>query len=59
MAGFAVIRVSAGEPTRVRIYVRRRALAHWDRQWAYEPGDYRLSVGTSVDRLFGDLTTWI
>jgi beta-glucosidase len=33
------------------IDVPTRLLAYWDNGWTYEPGDYRLRIGTSVTEL--------
>jgi beta-glucosidase len=33
------------------INVPTRLLAYWDNGWTYEPGDYRLRIGTSVTEL--------
>jgi beta-glucosidase len=48
LVGFAPVRVAAGGRGRVDIAVPTRLLAHWDAGWQYEPGEYRLRIGTSV-----------
>ncbi len=48
LVGFAPVRVPAGGRARVDIAVPTRLLAHWDAGWQYEPGEYRLRIGTSV-----------
>ncbi|MDE3720624.1 glycoside hydrolase family 3 C-terminal domain-containing protein [Nocardiopsis sp. N85] len=56
LVGFRPVRAEAGERTTVDIPVRPRSLAHWDGEWVYEPGDFRLRVGTSVADLALDVT---
>lgn len=56
LVGFAVVRLEAGARDRVRISVPRRAFAHWDDGWTYEPGDFELLVGCSSDSLGAPLT---
>jgi beta-glucosidase len=48
LVGFAAVRVAAGAVAEVEVAVPTRLLAHWDDGWHYEPGEYRLLVGTSV-----------
>ncbi|MBN9194268.1 beta-glucosidase [Microbacterium sp.] len=48
LVGFAVVRAAAGESQELAIDVPRRALAHWDDGWQYEPGAYALHVSESV-----------
>ncbi len=48
LVGFAPVRVAAGDRVEVKIAVPTRLLAYWDDGWQYEPGPYRLLVGTSV-----------
>ncbi len=48
LVGFAPVRVAAGQTARVDVPVSTRLLAYWADGWTYEPGDYRLRVGTSV-----------
>ncbi|MFF1385285.1 hypothetical protein ACFVWT_17125 [Arthrobacter sp. NPDC058288] len=33
------------------VKVPTRLLAYWDNGWAFEPGDYTLCIGTSVNEL--------
>jgi beta-glucosidase len=40
-----------GETLTVPINIPTRLLAYWDNGWTYEPGDYRLRIGTSVSEL--------
>ena len=53
LVGFEPVELDAGESTEVRVAVPRRAFAHWDAGWAYEPGDFHLMVGRSA----GDVGT--
>lgn len=48
LVGFAPVRVAAGQSARVEVAVATRLLATWAGGWDYEPGEYRLRVGTSA-----------
>jgi beta-glucosidase len=48
LVGYAPVRVAAGDTTSVDVGVSTRLLAYWADGWTYEPGAYRLRVGTSV-----------
>ena len=48
LVGFAPVRVPAGGTAQVRVSVPTRLLAYWEDGWRYEPGRYRLRVGTSA-----------
>lgn len=48
LVGAASVRVPAGEATSVAVRVPTRLLAHWAGGWRYEPGSYRLRVGTTA-----------
>ncbi|WP_040338248.1 glycoside hydrolase family 3 protein [Candidatus Blastococcus massiliensis] len=48
LVGSAPVRVPAGGTARVDVAVATRYLAHWADGWRYEPGAYRLRVGTSA-----------
>ena len=48
LAGHAVVRLEPGESARVGLTIPARAFAHWDGSWCFEPGTFRLGVGTSV-----------
>jgi beta-glucosidase len=48
LVGFAPARVSAGHKAQVQVSVPARLLAYWQDGWRYEPGAYRLRVGTSA-----------
>jgi beta-glucosidase len=49
LVGFAEAHVDAGAGADVPVTVRGRELAHWDGGWSWEPGEFTLHVGTSVD----------
>jgi beta-glucosidase len=49
LAGFACLQLDAGESADVAVSVRGRELAHGDDGWTWEPGEFALFVGTSVD----------
>jgi beta-glucosidase len=48
LVGSAPVRVPAGGTAHVPVEVHTRLLAHWADGWQYEPGGYRLRVGTSA-----------
>jgi beta-glucosidase len=48
LVGSAPVRVPAGGTARVEVTVATRLLAYWADGWTYEPGGYRLRVGTSA-----------
>ena len=45
------VTAGAGETVTATLSVPTRLLAYWDNGWQYEPGDYRLRIGTSVSKL--------
>ncbi|MEU4454161.1 glycoside hydrolase family 3 C-terminal domain-containing protein [Nocardioides sp. NPDC023903] len=52
LAGYAVVRLGAGERSRVRIRIEERALATWHHDgWWHEPGRFGIHVGTSAAAL--------
>lgn len=60
LAAFAPVIVDAGESRVVELTIPARAFAYWDearasesatRGWRYEPGDFEVLVGSSVDDL--------
>jgi beta-glucosidase len=51
LVGFVTATLDAGASERLSIDVPARAFAHWDNGWQYEPGTFRLRVGTSVEEL--------
>jgi len=51
LVGFAAVTAEAGESVPVEVAVPARALAHWGDGWQYEPGEFTISVGTSVAEL--------
>ena len=56
LVGYAPVRVPAGKSATVDVPVETRLLAYWADGWTYEPGGYRLRVGTSVVDLPLDTT---
>lgn len=48
LVGFAEVHADAGETKAVKVAIRGREFAHWDREWNYEAGTFNLLVGTSV-----------
>ena len=48
LVGSAPVRVPAGQRSEIEVAVATRYLAHWADGWQYEPGDYRLRVGTTA-----------
>lgn len=51
LVGFATVRADAGAVVETDVIVHRRAVAHWDNGWCYEPGEYTLRVGSSATSL--------
>ncbi|WP_039939636.1 fibronectin type III-like domain-contianing protein, partial [Streptomyces himastatinicus] len=52
LVGHTVVRLAPGATETVNVTVPARAFAHWDEgAWAYEPGEFTLHVGSSVDDL--------
>ena len=45
------VTAEAGETVTATLNVPTRLLAYWDNGWQYEPGEYRLRIGTSVSKL--------
>jgi beta-glucosidase len=48
LVGSAPVRVAAGQSTRVEVAVPTKYLAYWADGWQYEPGTFRLRVGTTA-----------
>jgi len=48
LVGSAPVRVPAGGSARIDVAVPTKYLAYWADGWQYEPGDYRLRVGTTA-----------
>ncbi|MEV4147709.1 glycoside hydrolase family 3 C-terminal domain-containing protein [Amycolatopsis sp. NPDC049691] len=59
LAGFATVRLDGGVSASVTIHVPRRAFAHWDGSWRYEPGPFTLHVGSSLVDEAGCVTVTI
>ncbi len=49
LVGFETVELDAGASADVAVNVRGREFAHWDEGWTWEPGDFALFAGTSVD----------
>jgi beta-glucosidase len=49
LVGFEPVEVDPGESAEVTIKVRGREFANWDGGWTWEPGNFTLLAGTSVD----------
>jgi beta-glucosidase len=48
LVGSTPVRVAAGQNARVDVAVPTKYLAYWADGWVYEPGDYRLRIGTTA-----------
>jgi beta-glucosidase len=59
LVGFGCAVVGVGEYKNVQIEIPTRLLAHWDDGWKYEPGIFRLRVGTSLDSLPLDIPIYL
>lgn len=55
LVGFAAVTAAPGESVTALVWIPQRSFAHWDNGWQYEPGQFLLSVGTSVENLEHDL----
>ncbi|MEN9989384.1 MAG: hypothetical protein RL508_363 [Actinomycetota bacterium] len=51
LAGFADVRLAAGESRVVSVPVKGREFANWDGSWKYEKGEFQLEVGSALDKL--------
>lgn len=51
LIGFSTIRADAGESVTAEVSIPTRLLAYWNDGWVYEPGEYTLHLGTSVNDL--------
>jgi len=51
LAGFADVRLAAGESRVVSVPVKGREFANWDGTWKYELGQFQLEVGSAIDNL--------
>jgi beta-glucosidase len=58
LIGFGSVELDAGEQTSLNVSVPARAFAHFDGGWAWEPGEFTISAGTSLTCLIleGTLT---
>jgi beta-glucosidase len=48
LVGFAPAHVTAGQTAQLQVSVPTRLLAYWQDGWRYEPGAYKLRIGTSA-----------
>ena len=51
LVGFSDVHAKPGETQNVSISIRGREFANWDKEWVYEPGEFVLSIGSSVEKL--------
>ncbi|MER6797803.1 fibronectin type III-like domain-contianing protein, partial [Amycolatopsis mediterranei] len=47
-AGFRAVRLEPQATAEIRVAVPRRAFAHWDHGWAWEPGEFELAIARSA-----------
>lgn len=59
LVGFAAVNAEAGDTATAHIAVPLRTLAHWDGEWILEPGEYRIAVGESIDRLLPEVAVQV
>lgn len=51
LVGFAEIEADAQESRSVEVSLSSRDFAHWQDGWAYEPGNFDLHIGSSVEKI--------
>ncbi|GAA0956465.1 glycoside hydrolase family 3 C-terminal domain-containing protein [Kribbella koreensis] len=51
LAGFAVVRLEAGETSELTVPLHAHTFEYWDNTWTTEPGTFTLRVGSSVSDL--------
>jgi beta-glucosidase len=51
LAGFAVVRLTAGEAREITVQLHNHTFEHWDNGWTTEPGTFTLRAGSSVNDL--------
>ncbi|TCC63109.1 glycosyl hydrolase [Kribbella pittospori] len=51
LAGFAVVRLAAGEARELTVQLHNHTFEHWDNGWTTEPGTFTLRAGSSVNDL--------
>jgi beta-glucosidase len=51
LVGYATVTLDAGVTQSVTVTVPGRSFSHWAEGWAYEAGEFTLSIGTSVSTL--------
>jgi beta-glucosidase len=51
LAGFAVVRLEAGQRREITVQLHNHTFEHWDNGWTTEPGTFTLHAGSSVTDL--------
>ncbi|MFD7159245.1 beta-glucosidase [Kribbella sp. NPDC059898] len=51
LAGFAVVRLDAGQAREITVNLHEHTLEHWDNGWMTEPGAFTIRAGSSVSDL--------
>ncbi|GAB2650172.1 glycoside hydrolase family 3 protein [Kribbella swartbergensis] len=51
LAGFAVVRLNAGEAREITVQLHNHTFEHWDNGWTTEPGTFTLRAGSSISDL--------
>jgi beta-glucosidase len=51
LVGFAEVHAGAGETKTASISIRGREFADWNKGWNFEPGEFTLLIGSSVNDL--------
>ncbi|GAA1124907.1 glycoside hydrolase family 3 C-terminal domain-containing protein [Kribbella jejuensis] len=51
LAGFAVVRLDAGQAREITINLHEHTFEHWDNGWTMEPGAFTIRAGSSVSDL--------
>lgn len=51
LAGFAVVRLDAGQAREITVQLHKHAFEHWADGWTTEPGTFTLRAGSSVSDL--------
>ncbi|WP_405067288.1 glycoside hydrolase family 3 C-terminal domain-containing protein [Kribbella sp. NBC_01510] len=51
LAGFAVVRLEAGQAREITVQLHDRTFEHWDNGWTTEPGAFTLRAGSAVSDL--------
>lgn len=51
LAGFAVVRLDAGQAREITVHLHQHTFEHWDNGWVTEPGAFTIRAGSSVSDL--------